>query len=131
MVSSPRRVMLALIALVALTVPAVSAAATPHIGHYSGGAVTFVVRHSEHGTPYVDEVGYHALSGFARSFVSGDAFETCARHRINSILFRETCIRGTFSSDQAASGTVAIYQGAHGHRAPHPSETHHWSASLG
>jgi hypothetical protein len=139
MVSSLRRAIPALPALTAVAavaavaLPAVAAAATPRIGHYdSGGAVTFVVRHGEHGTAYVDEARYHALSGFERVPVRGGGeFETCARHRINAILFRDTCIRGTFTSEHAASGAVAVYNGAHGHRAAHPYETHHWSAALG
>jgi hypothetical protein len=126
-----RRALPVLLALGALAVPATAFATTAHVGHFDGASVAFVVHHSAHGTPYVEDARYHAQKGFEKVFASEGPFETCARHRINAVLFRDICIRGTFTSPDAASGTVAIYQGAHGHRAAHPSDTHHWSATRG
>jgi hypothetical protein len=120
-----------LLAALVLAVPAVAAAEAPHPGKYAGGdGVSFTVGHTEHGTRVVEGASYHAHGGFERVLISGGAFETCARVRINSILFRDFCIHGTFGAPGHASGTVKVFQGAHGHRPPTPYETHPWTAAL-
>jgi hypothetical protein len=100
------------------------------IGQWHGHAIGFHISHNAHGTPYLQSAHWHGQTAFPHADIHGGTFETCARHRINAILARDTCIRGTFTSHHEASGTTAIYQVAHGHRAAHPSETHHWSAAL-
>lgn len=129
--SSFARAIAILVAAAILALPATAAAEAPQPGKYTGSdGVSFTVGHTEHGTPVVEGASYHAHSGFERAFISGGSFETCARVRINSVLFRDFCIQGTFGASGHASVTVKTFQGAHGHRAPNPSETHPWTAQL-
>jgi hypothetical protein len=129
--SSCSRAVAVLVVAAILALPAIAAAEAPQLGKYAGGdGVSFTVGHTEHGTPVVEGATYHVHSGFERAFISGGSFETCARVRINSILFRDFCIHGSFGAPGHASGTVKVFQGAHGHRVPNPSETHHWTAQL-
>jgi hypothetical protein len=121
----------ALVVLLAPALPAAAAAETPQAGRYHGDGVNFVVGHTEHGSPVVESAGYHEHSGFERVLIHAGAFETCARVRINSVLFRDYCIHGTFGAPGHASGTVKVFQGAYGHRTEKPFETHAWSAVLG
>jgi hypothetical protein len=119
-----------LLAAAALVVPSTAAAEAPSPGRYRGEGVNFVVGHTEHGSPVVEAAHYHEHSGFERVLIHGGSFETCARVRINSVLFRDYCIHGTFGAAGHASGTVGIHQGAYGHRTEKPYETHPWTASL-
>ncbi len=119
-----------LIVLATLVAPTVAGAEAPTPGHYHGDGVNFVLGHTEHGSPVVESAGYHEHAGFERVLVHSGSFETCARVRINSVLFRDYCIHGTFGAPGHAAGTVGVFQGAHGHRAPKPYETYHWSATL-
>jgi hypothetical protein len=122
---------LAAIGAIAALVPTLAAAEALSTGPYHGAdGVSFVVGHTEHGSPVIESAGYHAHSGFERVLVHSGSFETCARARINSILFRDYCIHGTFGAPGHASGTVKVFQGAHGHRPANPQETHHWSATI-
>jgi hypothetical protein len=105
-------------------------AAAPTIGQWHGQGIGFHISHNPHGTPYLQSAHWHSQTAFHHADIHDGAFETCARHRVNAILARDTCIRGTFTGHHEASGTTGIYQVAHGHRAAQPSETHHWSAAL-
>jgi hypothetical protein len=130
--SSLARALAVLVALALLAVPAAAAAEAPQPGRYHGAVgVNFVVGHTEHGSPVVESAGYHEHSGFERALIHSGSFQTCARVRINSVLFRDYCIHGTFHAPGHASGTVAVYQGAYNHRPEKPFETHPWTASLG
>jgi hypothetical protein len=120
-----------LLALLVLAVPATAAAEAPTPGRYHGEGVNFVLGHTEHGTPVVESAGYNGHTGFERALVHGSSFQTCARVRVNSVIFRDFCIHGTFGAPGHASGTVAVHQGAYGTKAEKPYETHHWTAVLG
>jgi hypothetical protein len=125
------RAAVALIAAAALAAPSLAAAESPTPGRYHGDGVNFVLGHTEHGSPVVESAGYHERGGFERALLHSGSFETCARVRINSVIFRDFCIHGTFGAPGHASGTVKVFQGAHGHRPEKPYETHHWAAALG
>jgi hypothetical protein len=126
------RVAVALVALAALALPALAAAEAPSLGRYHGAeGVNFVVGHTEHGSLVVESIGYHEHSGFPRAYVHSGSFESCARVHVNRIIFREYCVHGTFGASGHASGTVKVHQGAMGHKAEMPYETHHWTAALG
>ncbi|MEP9361474.1 hypothetical protein ABLE68_00820 [Nocardioides sp. CN2-186] len=115
--------------LVAASV-APASATDPALGQWRGEGVGFHVAHTQHGTAYVSSAHWHAQTAFHRADIHDRTFETCARHRISAVLARDTCLVGHFTSQHEAQGTTRIYQVAHGHRASHPSETHHWSATV-
>jgi hypothetical protein len=126
------RVAVALVAAVVLALPSVAAAEAPLTGRYHGAAgVNFVLGHTEHGSLVVENVGYHEHSGFERAFVHSGTFETCARVQMNRIVFREYCIHGVFDAPGHANGTLKVHQGAYGHKAELPYESHHWNAAIG
>jgi hypothetical protein len=126
------RAALALVAVAVLALPSLATAEAPSSGHYRGAeGVNFVVGHTEHGSPVIESAGYHGHTGFERVLIHGASFETCARVRVNSVIFRDYCIHGTFGAPGHASGTVNVHQGAYNTKAEKPFETHHWSATLG
>ncbi|HVS99063.1 MAG TPA: hypothetical protein VHE08_00955 [Solirubrobacterales bacterium] len=128
-----RRAILAVTVFCALVLPATASAATPRAGHYAGDGVSFDLVHHGVAGSWVRDARYHGHSDFEPAVANPHhhhRFTSCSRVLLTPFSFREFCIDGSFVSADRAGGSVSVYSGSGGRRAPRPYETHHWTAVL-
>ena len=107
-----------------------AAAADPSVGRWHGDNIGFHIDLTPHGSLHVAAARWHSHQNFEKAYVHAGTFDTCARVRINAVLFKDLCIHAEFTGHHTAAGTLKVYLGAHGHVAAHPSETHPWTAAY-